>query len=292
MSELSQYIANGVVSGAIYALMAIGLTIIFGHMGVVNFAHGGLYAFGAYIGLQFATTSGLGFFGAIAAAAVVMGVIGMAFERGLLQGARKKSPVMTPMLITIGAWLMLQNLIIVLWGASAKRLDSPVGGSSVDLLLFKLQPQQLFVVILAFALIVAVHLWLKRSHVGLMLRSTFQDADAAWLMGINTRRMYGLGFALGAGLAAVAGVLVATLSALTPTMGDAATAKAFAVVIIGGLGSFPGVVIGALVLGIAESLASGYLASGYADAVAMAVLLGVLMLRPEGIFGTRVSVKG
>lgn len=292
MSEFAQYVANGLVTGAIYALMALGLTIIFGHMGVVNFAHGALYAFGAYIGLSVATASGLGFFAALLAAALVMALFGAVVQLGLLEGVKGRDPMMPQMLITIGLFLALQSLIIIIWGASPKRLDSPVMGHSMNVGLFRLQSEQVFVVVLALALILLVHLWLQRTHRGLTMRATFQDKDAAWLAGINVRRVYVTGFALGAGLAAMAGVLVASLSALTPGMGEVATAKAFAVVIVGGLGSFPGVVVAGLVLGIAESLTAGYVASGYVDAVSMAVLLAVLMVKPEGLFGVKLSVKG
>ncbi|MGE0216390.1 branched-chain amino acid ABC transporter permease [Mycolicibacterium sp.] len=292
MSEFMQYVANGLVTGAIYALMALGLTIIFGHMGVVNFAHGALYAFGAYIGFSVASASGLGFFAALVTGAVAIAIFGAAVQLGLLEGVKGRDPIMPQMLITIGLWLALQSLVIIIWGASPKRLESPLSGGSFNFGAFRLQSEQVLVVVLALALILLVHLWMQRTHSGLTMRATFQDKDAAWLAGINVRKVYAIGFGLGAGLAAMAGVLVASLSALTPGMGEVATAKAFAVVIVGGLGSFPGVVIAGIVLGIAESLTAGYISSGYVDAISMAVLLAVLMVRPEGLFGVRMNVKG
>jgi len=292
MSQFPQYVANGLVTGAIYALMALGLTIAFGYMNVVNFAHGALYAFGAYLGYSFALWSGLGFFGALLGAAVGTGILGAAIERGLLAATREKSPVMMPMLVTIGLAVALQNLALVIWGPNPKRLDSPLHGATVDLGLAKLAPQQLFVAALALVLIVGVNAWFHRTRLGLAMRATFQDSHAAWLSGVNVKRMYGLGFGLGAGLAGMAGVLVASIFSLTPNIGELATSKAFAVVILGGLGSFPGVVVGGLLLGLAESLTAGYVASGYADAVAMAVVLLALAVRPEGLYGVRVSVRG
>jgi branched-chain amino acid transport system permease protein len=292
MSELPQYVANGLLTGAIYALMALGLTIIFGYMNVVNFAHGALYVFGAYLGYSFALWSGLGFFAALVGAAVGTGLMGAAIERGLLEGSRRSSPVMMPMLITIGLAVFLQNLALVIWGPNPKRLASPVHGDTVDLGIAKLAPQQLFVAALALALILAVHAWLQRTRFGLAMRATFQDDHAAWLAGVNVKRMYGVGFGLGAGLAGMAGVLVASIFSLTPNIGELATSKAFAIVILGGLGSFPGAVAGGVLLGLAESLTSGYISSGYADAVAMAVVLVALAVRPEGLYGVRLSVRG
>lgn len=292
MSQLPQYLANGLVTGCIYALMALGLTIVFGYMNVVNFAHGALYAFGAYLGYSFATWSDLGFFAALAGAAVGTAAIGVVIERGLLDATREKSAVMMPMLVTIGLAVALQNLALVIWGPVPKRLESPIHGATVDFGAVKLAPQQLFVAILAIVLIVLVNAWFQRTRLGLAMRATFQDGQAAWLSGVNVKRMYGFGFGLGAALAGMAGVLVASIFSLTPNMGELAISKAFAVVILGGLGSFKGVVAGGLMLGIAESLTSGYISSGYADAVAMAVLLVALTVRPEGLFGVRQSVKG
>jgi branched-chain amino acid transport system permease protein len=292
MSELPQYIANGLVTGAIYALMALGLTIVFGFMNVVNFAHGALYAFGAYLGYSFALWTGLGFVAALAAAAVGTGILGAAIERGLLAGSRQKSAVMMPMLITIGLAVLLQNLALVIWGPNPKRVASPLHGDTVDFGVAKLAPQQLFVAALALVLIVTVHVWMQRTRFGLAMRATFQDSHAAWLAGVNVKRMYAMGFALGAGLAGMAGVLVASIFSLTPNIGELATSKAFAVVILGGLGSFPGVVAGGVLVGLAESLTAGYISSGYADAVSMGVVLVVLAVRPEGLYGVRLSVRG
>lgn len=291
MSELGQYLGNGLVLGAIYALMAVGLTLVFGYMGVVNFAHGEFYMIGAY--LSFTVTSVLG--GPFALGLLVAGLgaagLGLIINWGILQPLRKYHTLEMPMLATIGLAIMFPNLVIILWDPVPKAAAPPVEGASIDLGLMQLAPVSIFVIVTALVFIGASHLFINRTRLGLTMRGTFQDSTASWLMGINVTRIYTLTFAFGAVLAALSGVLISTMFNITPTMGGLATGKAFVVVILGGLGSFPGAVVGGVLLGLVESFGAGYISAGYKDTFGLLALLAVLLLRPQGIFGAKRMVQ-
>lgn len=291
MNELGQYLGNGLVLGAVYALMAVGLTLVFGYMGVVNFAHGEFYMIGAY--LSYTVTSVLGWpfiFGLLAAAAGAA-ILGIVINWGILQPLRKYDTIEMPMLATIGLAIMLPNLAIILWNPVPKSAESPVSGGSIDFGIATLSRSSIFVVVMAVLFIVCSHLFINRSRLGLTMRGTFQDSTASSLMGINVSRVYAMTFAFGAVLAALSGVLISTIFNVFPAMGTLATGKAFVVVILGGLGSFPGAVAGGLLLGLVESFGAGYLSAGYKDTFGLLVLLMVLLMRPQGIFGGKQMVQ-
>jgi branched-chain amino acid transport system permease protein len=287
VAEFGQYFGNGLALGCIYALMALGLTLIFGYMNVVNFAHGEFYMIGAFFAYTLVTSAHVSFWLALAGAAAGAAVLGLGADRFLLRSLRRHDEIAMPMLATIGLSIALQNLATIIWNPNPKTMGSPIRGDTIDLVFMRTTPQRIFVVVLAVAVIAGAHVFLNRTRVGLSMRATFQDDTASWLMGVNVNRIYALTFAFGSALAAVSGVLIATIFQITPAMGGLATAKAFVVVILGGLGSFPGAVIGGLVVGVTESLAAGYVSSGFQDTIGLLVLVAVLMFRPQGIFGSR-----
>lgn len=291
MNELGQYLGNGLALGAVYALMAVGLTLVFGYMGVVNFAHGEFYMIGAYLAYTVTTVLGAPWVVGLLAAAAGAAVLGLIINWGILQPLRKYNTLEMPMLATIGLAIMLPNLAIIFWNPVPKAAESPVTGDSIDLGVMTLSPVSIFVIVMAIVFLLSSHLFINKTRIGLMMRGTFQDSTASWLMGINVTRVYALTFAFGAVLAAVSGVLISTIFNITPTMGALATGKAFVVVILGGLGSFPGAVVGGLVLGLVESLGAGYLSAGYKDTFGLVVLIAVLLLRPQGIFGAKQAVQ-
>ncbi len=291
MSELGQYLGNGLVLGAIYALMAAGLTLVFGYMGVVNFAHGEFYMIGAYLAYTVTSIWGWPFAVGLVVAAGGAIVLGILIDRGLLQPLRRYETLEMPMLATIGLAIMLPNLAIIIWNPVPKAAESPVSGSSIDLGIMRLTPQSLFVIGASLLFLLASHLFITRTKVGLTMRGTFQDPAAAWLMGINVTRIYNMTFAFGAVLAVLSGVLISTIFQITPSMGGLATAKSFVVVILGGLGSFPGAIVGGLLLGLVESLGAAYVSAGYKDTFGLLVLIAVLLLRPQGLFGTKQAVQ-
>lgn len=291
MNELGQFLGNGLIIGCIYALMAAGLTLVFGYMGVVNFAHGEFYLIGAYIAYSVTKLAGLPFVVGLAAAAVGAAVLGLVVDRLLLRPLRRYDSIEMPMLAMIGLAIVLPNLAIIIWNPVPKSADSPVRGSSIDLGIMQITPQSLFVIVVAAGFILAAHLFMSRTRVGLTMRGTFQDPTASWLMGVNVTRVYALTFAFGAILAAVSGALISTVFQVTPSMGALATGKSFVVVILGGLGSFPGAIAGGLLLGLVESFGAGYLNAGYKDTYGLLVLVLVLLLRPQGLFGSARTVQ-
>ncbi|MFQ5519941.1 MAG: branched-chain amino acid ABC transporter permease [Candidatus Methylomirabilia bacterium] len=283
MEQFLQHILNGLILGGTYALLGIGLTLIFGIMNVVNFTHGELYSFGAYI--VFCTVMVLGgdfFLGLLVA--VVLGIaLGGAVEWTLLrplQGAK----IETTMLVMIGAWIALQNSEQLIWTGIAKSINHPFPEEPLVLGLVSVSWIRVFVFVMATVLIVGAHLLIHKTNLGKAMRATFQDRETAALMGVNIEAIHTITFAFGSGLAAAAGALLGPVFVVYPTMGDLAALKAFAIVILGGLGSFVGATLGGLILGIVEEMGAGYISSGYRDAMGFLIIIAVLLFRPTGLF--------
>jgi branched-chain amino acid transport system permease protein len=283
VSELLQHLANTLILGGTYALLGIGLTLIFGIMRVVNFTHGELYAFGAY-GVYLVTAFlGLNFFLGLLVAVAAGAALGALIELILLRPMRGADIDIT-MLIMIGAWIVLQNSELLVWGGVAKSVPTPfpeeplvIGPVSVSWL-------RVFVLAVAILLIAGTYWMVDRTKLGKAMRATFQDTDTAALMGVDINRIYNVTFAFGSALAAAAGALLGPVFLVTPNMGDLASLKAFAIVILGGLGSITGATIGGFILALAEELGAGYISSGYRDAMGFLIIIAVLLIRPTGLF--------
>jgi len=283
VDQLLQHLVNGLVLGGTYALLGIGLTLIFGLMNVVNFAHGEFYTLGAYATFAALTLADLNFFAALGVAIVCGLVLGALTEFLLVRPLRRES-IDTVMLVMIGVWIAMQNSELLVWGGVAKSIPHPFSTTPLTLGGVSLAPLRLFVLVAALGLIVGAHVLIHRTRLGRAMRATFQDADTAALMGVRIRRIYTATFALGSGLAAAAGALLGPIFIAYPSMGDLASLKAFSVVILGGLGNIAGATVGGLVLGVAEELGAGYVSSGYRDAVGFVIIIAVLLLRPSGLF--------
>jgi len=282
VDQLLQHLVNGLVLGGTYALLGIGLTLIFGLMNVVNFAHGEFYTLGAYATFAALTLADLNFFAALGLAIVCGLVVGAVTEFLLVRPLRRES-IDTVMLVMIGVWIAMQNSELLVWGGVAKSIPHPFSTTPLTLGGVSLAPLRLFVLVAALGLIVGAHLLIHRTRLGRAMRATFQDADTAALMGVRIRRIYTATFAIGSGLAAAAGALLGPVFIAYPSMGDLASLKAFSVVILGGLGNIAGATVGGLVLGVAEELGAGYVSSGYRDAVGFVIIIAVLLLRPSGL---------
>ncbi|HEY7652308.1 MAG TPA: branched-chain amino acid ABC transporter permease [Methylomirabilota bacterium] len=283
MDQLLQHLLNGLLLGATYSLLGIGLTLVFGLMNVVNFAHGEFYTLGAYAAFAALTLASVGFFLAIPLAIVAGALAGAVCERCLLRPLRGQS-IDTVMLVMIGVWIAMQNAELLGWGGVAKSVATPFSTRPVVLGVVSVAPLRIFVFVVSGALILGAHLLLARTKLGRAMRATFQDRETAALMGVSIERIHTVTFAFGAGLAAAAGALLGPVFLLYPSMGDLASLKAFSVVILGGLGNFAGAALGGLVLGVAEELGAGYVSSGYRDAVGFLMIVAVLLLRPSGLF--------
>jgi branched-chain amino acid transport system permease protein len=289
MEQLAQHVVNALILGGTYALLGIGLTMIFGLMRVVNFTHGELYTFGAYMMFAFTNPLGLNFFASIAVAILLGILLGALIEFVLLRPLRG-ADIDTTMLVMIGTWIAMQNAEQFVWTGVAKSVDTPFPADPLVIGTVSVSWARVFVFVTALALIAATYLLINRTRLGKAMRATFQDAETAALMGIRINRIYTITFAFGSGLAAAAGALLGPIFVVTPTMGDLAALKAFAIVILGGLGNIVGATIGGFVLAFIEELGAGYISSGYRDAMGFLVIIMILLLRPQGLFAHKERV--
>ena len=286
MDQLLQHGLNALILGGTYALLGIGLTLIFGIMRVVNFAHGELYAFGAYMMYWIVMLLGANFYLALPLA-VLLGIgLGALMELVLLRKLRG-ADIDTTMLVMIGAWIALQNMEQLTWSGVAKSIDTPFPSSPLVIGPVSVSWSRLFVFVVALALIGITYAIINRTKLGKAMRATFQDRDTAALMGVDINRIYTATFALGSGLAAAAGALLGPVFVVYPSMGDLASLKAFAIVILGGLGSIPGATIGGFILAFVEELGAGYISSGYRDAMGFLLIIIILLLKPTGLFAQK-----
>lgn len=286
METFLQQLLNGLMIGSAYALMAVGLTIIFGLMDVVNFAHGEFYMVGAFLVYQFTSVWGVNYFLSIAVAVLLVTAFGSVLQVTLVRRLRQRSKLnylYATSILTIGVSIFLQNTVRIVFGPVPKTVAQPFGGDPFTVAGLTLSPARLFILVVSAAVIVVLALVLSRTNAGRMTRATFQDRDAAALLGVPVGRVDMFAFGIGAGLAGLAGTLLGSLFQILPTMGSLATLKAFAVVILGGMGSFPGAIIGGFLLGVTETLGAQYVSVGYKDAMGFFIVILVLMLRPTGL---------
>jgi len=280
---LSAQLLNGLVLGSIYALIALGYTMVWNILEFINFAHGEVYMIGAFVGLTTVMAGApliVGFVAGAAAAAL----LGVLIER-LAYRPLRGTPKINLLISAIGVSIILQNLAQVIWGARPKVFPSPLLDASFQIAGININYQQIFIIGTALLLMVGLQLWIKHSMMGKALRGSAQDMEAAQLMGIPTNRIVSLTFAVGSALGAIAGILIGPLYLVYPTMGALAGLKAFTAAVLGGIGNIAGAMVGGLLLGTIESLAAAYVSSGYRDAIAFGVLILVLLFRPWGLLG-------
>jgi branched-chain amino acid transport system permease protein len=297
LPQLTQQLVNGLSLGAIYALIAIGYTMVYGIIGMINFAHGEIYMIGAYVGLVTLTAVGtqngyplwlvLGV--ALTVSVAVTGLYGWTVERVAYRPVRG-GPRLVPLISAIGMSIFLQNYVQI--GQGARDMSVPVLLSGA----IEFQMGSDFVVTIPYArlmivgvtllLMVALTLFIARSRMGRACRACSQDMHMANLLGIDTNRVISFTFVLGAMLAAVGGVLIAlTIGKLNPYIGFIAGIKAFTAAVLGGIGSVPGAMLGGMLLGLVETFAAGYLPSQYKDIVSFGLLIAILLYRPTGLLG-------
>jgi len=288
LDALPQHLVNGLVLGGTYALLGIGLTLIFGLMNLVNFAHGEFYTLGAYATFATLALGGLNFFTAIAAAIVVGAGVGALCERVLLRPLRGES-IDTTMLVMIGLWIAMQNGELLVWGGVAKSIPHPFPTAPLTLGPVGIAPLRVFVVVTALVLIAASWLLIQRTRLGSAILAISQDPQAAQYMGIPSDRIFSVVMAISAALAAAAGVLAGPFLTVQPTMWLLPIVKAFAIVVVGGLGSIPGSILAALMLGYAETIVGYMVSTSWTEIVSVLATLLMLVFRPAGIFGRRAA---
>lgn len=286
---LTQLLLNGLMIGLTYGLIAVGLSLIFGVMEIVNFAHGQIYMLGATIMLGLVTVVGLGYFPAILLATLASVAFGLFLYMTLLRFLRQ-GDFERGIILTIGIGMVLQNGIIFFYGAQPRVVDTEFSFITMSAGGLRLDAQRGLTMGLSVVALLGLYLLLEHSRIGKAMRAFAQNRDAAFMVGIRPTVVAGTAVALGIGLAGLAGASLAPVFTVHPAMGIPVLFKAFAIVIIGGLGHIPGAVLAGLVIGVLESFVGGFGSLAAQDAVAFVAMIAILMLRPEGLFGKGVRV--
>jgi len=281
---LAQILINGVLLGGLYAIMALGLALVWGVLNIVNLAHGAFIMLGAYLSWHLYVYLGIDPFLGLPLTAIVMFVVGYALQRGLLNLV-VRAPMFNTLLITFGLEVVLTYLAQLAFSADFRTINPPYAGNSFALGPVVIPLARLMAFGVAAALTVGMWLFLLHSKLGRAIRATAQNLVAARLYGVEPRHLYAVTFGIGIGLAGAAGGLYGTVSQINPYIGATLTAKSFAIAIIGGLDNPLGVLVGGIVLGIIESLTVLYVGATFGDVASFGVLVLVLILRPSGLLG-------
>jgi branched-chain amino acid transport system permease protein len=285
-----QQLLNGLANGMGYVLIAVGLTLVFGVLRVVNFAHGEFFMLGAYVTYYGMTLAGMDYISALLVATLVVAGLGILANRFFFQPLKKEHEF-TILLSSLGLALLLSHLAETIFGADPKYVDTPYSDATFSLGDITVTQQRIGVILVASAMIAATYWFIKHTRMGKMMQATAQNPEGAALTGINTKYVHAYTFALACALAALSGALVGPTAMLYPTVGDWAVLKGFIVVVMGGLGSVTGALLGGLILGVAESLGGGYISLGFKEAIGYAIIIVVLLLRPNGLFNPPASSK-
>ncbi len=289
---LAQQLINGLSLGMIYALIAVGYSLVFGILRLVNMSHGAIYALGAHIALFFVTLE----FGAIPAlilACVLTAIINIGFDRFILGPLRaKNTPNIAALISTVGFSYVVQNLLMIVFGSERKPFDNIFDFGVWEIAGLTLNSTQVIIALISCVMLIIFTVLIQKTSIGLAMRGTEQNARAANLVGVNVRNVITFTFALSGISAAIAAFLIAGYyGSVYPTMGVQIALKAFSAAVLGGIGIMHGAIIGGLVVGVAEALAVTFLGGAYRDATAYIILFLVLIIRPNGIFGKKVTVK-
>lgn len=282
-----QQILNGLTIGSVYSLVALGLTLVFGILHVPNFAHGALYMVGAYIALTVMTALGVHYWIGLIIAVIVIALLSVLMERLVFSRLDSKDPLPI-MIASIGILFFLESFAQYMWGSQYQRMVTPYG-DTIQIFGLTVTMQRLLVIIAAVALMYALHLFLTKTMTGAAIIAMSQSKNGAFLVGINATRVSMLTFAIAGGLAAAAATLAAPINLVFPSMGNLVIMKAFVIIIIGGMGSIPGAIIGGYILGMAESLGATYISGDYKDLIAFVLLVLILTMKPNGLFAKGVK---
>jgi Branched-chain amino acid ABC-type transport system, permease components len=277
-----QQVLNGLTLGSIYGLVALGLTLVYGILHVPNFAHGALYMIGAYVCYFMMVDVGLNYWVAMVAAAAVVAVLSVICERLVFHPLRHAPPIHDK-IAAIGLLLFFEAVVQMYWGADFRRIPTPY----TEILRFSgltLPVQRLLIIVGAFSLMGALHLYLKKTMTGSTIIAMAQNREGAFLVGIDANRVAMMTFAIAGALAAVAASLFAPINLVYPAMGHLVLLKAFVIIILGGMGSIPGAIIGGLIIGFTEALGGFYISSEYKDVMAFVLLVVILSIKPTGLF--------
>ncbi len=291
-----QQLVNGVTLGGVYALIAVGYTMVYGVIELINFAHGEIYMLGAFMAYTMVTVLHLPFFTAFFLTIFVCSLFGIILDFAAYRPLRN-SPRLAALITAIGMSIFLQNLALLIWGSQIKSyprdlLPAFFARPALTFADVSLTWLQVFILSVTVIFMILLHLIIHKTKVGIAMRAISQDKTTSALMGISVNRVISFTFAIGSAMGGMAGILVGLYyNAIFPTMGYIAGVKAFAAAVLGGIGSVPGAMLGGCVLGIAEVMGAGYLSSEYRDGISYAVMILVILFKPSGLIGKSLAEK-
>lgn len=291
MESFIQQMINGISLGSIYALMALGYTMVYGIIKLINFAHGDIYMVGAYIGYGLIQNVGLGLLPAIIISMLLSAILGVVIEKVAYRPLRGATRIAT-LITAIGVSYLLQNIMIYIMGPERRAFPTAIETKIFSLGTITINSQQLVIIITTVVLMVALQMIVKYTKMGKAMRAVSADQEAAQLMGINVDNVISFTFVMGSALAGAAGVLVGIYyNSMDPLMGVTLGLKAFVAAVFGGIGIIPGAMIGGYIIGVIETLVSAYGGSMFKDAVVYLILIIILIVKPSGILGKNVKEK-
>jgi branched-chain amino acid transport system permease protein len=282
MEILIQQLFNGLTIGSVYSLVALGLTLVYGILHIPNFAHGALYMMGGYVTLTMMTKYGVNYWIAIFVSIILIGLLGVLMERFVFHPL-KEAPPIHDKIAAIGILLFLEAFAQYVWGAEYQSMPTPYG-QVVEIFGLTFTMQRLLIIIGAIVVMILLYLFLKKTYTGSTIIAMSQDREGANLVGINTNKVAMLTFMISGGLAAIAASLSAPINLVFPGMGHLVILKAFVIIILGGMGSVPGAILGGYILGFSESLGATYISNDYKDIIAFVLLVIILSVKPTGLF--------
>lgn len=282
MEILFQQIINGLTIGSVYSLVALGLTLVYGILHIPNFAHGALYMMGGYITYTMMQYVGLHYWLAIFVSIIVVGLLGVLMERIVFHPLRNAPPIHDK-IAAIGILLFLEALAQLIWGADYLGMNTPYG-QVINLFGLTITFQRILIIIAAVVVMIVLYLFLRKTFMGMTVIAMSQNRDGANLVGINTNKVAMLTFMISGALAAIAASLASPINLIFPGMGHLVILKAFVIIIIGGMGSIPGAIIGGYIIGLTESLGATYISNDYKDLIAFMLLVAILSAKPTGLF--------
>ncbi|MBO5228332.1 MAG: branched-chain amino acid ABC transporter permease [Lachnospiraceae bacterium] len=288
------YLINGISLGSVYAVIALGYTMVYGIAKMLNFAHGDVIMIGAYVVLTAMTGLGVNPYVSVVIAMVVCTLLGMAIEKVAYKPLRNANSSLVVLITAIGVSYLLQNSALLIFGADTKTFINIIKVPSLELANGELviTGTTIVTIITCIVIMICLTLFVNKTKPGRAMKAVSEDRGAAQLMGVNVNGTISLTFAIGSGLAAIAGVLLCSAyTSLTPYTGSMPGIKAFVAAVFGGIGSIPGAMVGGILLGIIEILGRAYISSEVADAIVFSVLIIVLLVKPTGLFGKNIQEK-
>ena len=288
--EFIQQLINGLALGSVYALLALGYTMVYGIIQLINFAHGEIYMIGAFAGFYSATTLKLPLIPTLLVAMAVSSLAGIIIEKIAYKPLRN-SPRITLLITAIGVSLLLQNSMRILVGSDPKPFPDLINAGALNIGAVQIQWKTILMFLVSALLVIVLQFIVYKTKLGKAMRAASQDIEAASLMGINVNNTISFTFALGSALAGIAGVLVAiSYPSITPYIGVMPGLKSFVAAVLGGIGSIPGALVGGLLIGILETLSKAYISTSFSDAIVFGILILILLIKPSGLLGKKANV--